>query len=89
MVNPRAGHFTFTAWQWYGGWASVLAILLGWPIALPVSFAVDWLRDSKVISFEVGVVAICLAGIVGTYVHFKIWAFLWAALKAWWIKLGA
>jgi hypothetical protein len=82
MRNPRAGHapgvtiFPFLA--------LVLAIIAGWPVALPMFFILAYLPLDAGSFLCKSLLNASI--VVGAYLHFKIWVYVWTGFKAWWIR---
>lgn len=79
MINPRAGHGpAFGIEILY----AMAAMIIGWPVAIPAMYVELFLSEHFNIKIPVAIFWIGCA--VGAYVHYKMWAFLIGALRAWW-----
>ena len=84
MRNPRAGHGPA-----FGGIEIIyfmIGLVVGFPIALPFLFVAGFL--SEVFGFKMSTpfmrISLYISMIAGTYVHFKLWQWLYLGLRAWW-----
>lgn len=62
---------------------SVLGLIIGWPVALPTLLLFGYLSDvfgfglNNAFFHTINIISV----IIGTYVHFKIWAWIFSAVK--------
>ncbi len=85
MNNPRAGHGPVID---VGALVLFLGgMLAGWPVAIPVFFALGYLAEMTgafKLSSPVVSVVLYISMAVGAVVHYKLWALAILAIRRWW-----
>lgn len=82
MCNARSGHapsFGIEAIYF------IIGLVIGFPVAIPVFFVIGYLSEKFGFRMNNPITSVLLYAsmVVGIYVHFKIWQWLYFVLKAW------
>lgn len=78
MINPRSGHGpAFGIEILY----ALVAMILGWPVAIPLMAVEMFISDNFHYKLPIGI--FWVGCIVGIYVHYKLWAWIYSVIKAW------